>query len=152
MALPSYDTVHRHLAEQRGRARDKTCSCGRAAEGWAYQHTAEVELRDREGHVYSANLDDYVAMCTLCHTTLDRVIDRPRRGDEVLVELQPRGSEEPLAELRRSDPEAYRELRRQAGQASTQVRRKCNECPMVAHAGNLARHQKASGHAGWTAC
>lgn len=151
-ALPSYNMIHNMLRDEIGKAREFSCVCGRAAEGWAYQHTAEIELRDKEGMVYSANLSDYAPMCAICHVTLDRIIDRPRRVDEVWVEqrTRPRPRVEPMAKLRKTDPTRYKELRRQAGLASTRVKRKCAQCSMIASAGNMSRHQSASGHSGWS--
>ena len=67
----TYNAVHGRLATKRGRARDQTCPCGRQAQDWAYQHTGEV-LYSPAGQVYSADLDDYVAMCRKCHRKLDR--------------------------------------------------------------------------------
>jgi hypothetical protein len=69
----TYSAVHQRL----GRAAEFVCPCGRPAETWAYQHGDPDERVSPEGLVYSVDLDQYEAMCRVCHLALDGYKARP---------------------------------------------------------------------------
>lgn len=71
MTDPTYGAIHLRLNREAGAARHHMCECGQPAEQWAYQHTGDPELVDEQGRHYSADLDDYEAMCRSCHNKFD---------------------------------------------------------------------------------
>lgn len=77
----NYFTAHRRVQEQRGRASDHTCPCGRPAQQWAYSHEDKNELIGKVGDgeaPYSPDPAYYNAMCVPCH----KKFDLKRRADE----------------------------------------------------------------------
>lgn len=82
--MTSYNTAHRNVELIHGPASEHVCGCGAPAQHWAYQHTAEVELRSPQGLAYSTNPADYAAMCPSCHVRLD---GSTVQGRAVLAEL-----------------------------------------------------------------
>jgi len=65
--IPSYYTLHRHLYETKGSAKEYRCFCGERAQAWA-NLTGQYE-----------DLEDYTPMCGRCHNRYDK--GRSMMGD-----------------------------------------------------------------------
>jgi hypothetical protein len=52
--------------------------------------------------------------------------------------------------LKYAEDEEYRARVAAAARRTSQLRRSCAECGKVSNPGNLGRHQKATGHEGWS--
>lgn len=152
--------VHERLRARYGPARDHLCPCGKQAEEWAYQHTAETELSP--GNMpYSESDDDYLPMCRSCHRRLDRESYRANgreRGRYAGALTAARMAADPEYRSRitlnlgehlekmKTDPE-YR-ARYSSHMRRTNLRRwRCTECGYENNAGNLGWHAKKAGHA-----
>lgn len=74
----SYESAHRRVAAERGRADQHACDCGAAAAEWAYTHrdpnelTGTRQIRGRSRFAaWSADPAYYQPMCRACHTKYD---------------------------------------------------------------------------------
>lgn len=146
-----YDTVHRLLKSQRGLASNYLCSCGAPAVDWAYQWTGDIQYDDGCGLAYSPDPINYAAMCRSCHRKLDSskptlmrasVLSNAAIGRDRLAILQA----DPVESVR------IRRLQSEGAIRAISVRRQCAECSLVASPPSLGRHQKVSGHSGWSTC
>lgn len=174
----SYDDVHKELKKQRGAARNYRCvTCGQQAQQWAYRYNGNPELSSDAGP-YSEDLECYQPMCASCHRKHDLEKDERLRsmyqelGREVgLLPATPaslrslekaRAAQSPEdkrkqgehmgrlhAERLKNDP-AYAEKHREYSRRNALARRKCDECALESHPPGIGRHQKASGHVGYT--
>lgn len=67
----TYRGLHARLARARGLASEYKCSCGAAAEQWAYDHTDLSPKYSENGSPYSLEIKRYQPMCRSCHGKLD---------------------------------------------------------------------------------
>lgn len=60
----------------RGLASEHTCTCGEAAQTWAYDHQDPDEKADASGpdsgHPFSTKPEHYQPLCYVCHWAYDR--------------------------------------------------------------------------------
>jgi hypothetical protein len=77
----SYGAIHQRLVNQRGKASDQTCNCGKPAEQWSY--TGPRVPGERQP--YSDDLTLYRAQCVSCHKRDD--LRRIRAIDAVRLDL-----------------------------------------------------------------
>lgn len=175
----SYDDVHKALKELRGVARQYRCvSCGKQAEQWAYRYNGDPELASGHGP-YSEDIQGcYQPMCASCHRKHDlekdprlreiyRSLGRqvgllPATEASILSLKKARAAQSPEdkkkqgehmgrvhAERLKNDP-TYAEQHREYSRRNALKRRKCSQCDLVSHPPGIARHQKSSGHSGYT--
>lgn len=74
MTRTDYVKAHRFVFYAYGCACDRPCiSCNGPAKWWAYQYPEKGEYRrvGELGSIFSANVEDYAAMCRTCHHNLD---------------------------------------------------------------------------------
>lgn len=134
-----YRTVHFQLKVERGAARSHSCSCGKPASDWAYQHSSENEKICLEsGRRYSENLWDYAAMCRSCHTVLDLVGHPRTTGHSAAIWASRRANRESHATF---IEEMSRSLK-----VTNRRRVKCEECEFESNPGNLGHHRRKTGH------
>lgn len=76
----SYNAVHLRLGRERGKAREHSCSCGREAQTWSYDHGDSAALLDERGRPYSTDLDHYQPLCVPCHNRRDKQAKRDREA------------------------------------------------------------------------
>lgn len=159
---PGYGMVHGALRLIYGPAREYPCrSCGKQATDWAYQYTGDPEYINRDGMRYSTHPDDYAPLCRSCHILFDlekdpTLKDRRNSGSKP---GRPGGTHgaEALHARRGVDPEFdeyFRSVTKRAGAVGGRInsarKRVCDKCGLSANPGNMANHQNAKGHSGWT--
>jgi hypothetical protein len=115
----NYAIIHLQVKKLHGPASDWRCAarCGRQAYQWAYCNDAEEELTDpKTGCPYSADTDDYVPLCRICHTQFDYDSGRRLRNVKAMNEAWrsithcPKGHEY-TEENTRITPEGQRKCR-----------------------------------------
>lgn len=149
--MSTYSRIHETLRREIGPASQFTCDCGQPALEWAYQFTGNPELQDENGRgPHSLDPADYAPMCRPCHLAFDvehdpTIADKQRESG--------RRNAATRVERMRADPafdKRIRETNSQNGVATTSIYRRCLECDKEGNPGVIGRHQKSSGHQGWT--
>ena len=153
-----YRAVHDRLRRERGPARGYLCDrCGEPALDWAFQYPeGRIEICPDTRRRFSSDPADYLPLCRSCHLRMDwekdpemaaglsairrEVTSRPKT-DERLARIW---------EARRADAEGMKkhsELMRETMTRTNSRRFRCGGCDLVTNAGNLGKHQRATGHA-----
>jgi hypothetical protein len=143
---PAYMKAHDLVTKQYGPAREYDCvDCGKPARDWSFNYSADVEVETTaRGAPYSFDPAAYEPRCSSCHMRYDMAQDE--RVKEAMTRGQRRGNET-QARLRATDPE-WAENEREKKRAAAHRKRACLECRLSANPGNLAQHQRATGHVG----
>jgi len=72
--VPGYDSIHKRLTRERGRAATFACTgCGAPAAHWALALTDAPLYDERNGMGYSLDPDDYTTLCVPCHHEQDDI-------------------------------------------------------------------------------
>jgi hypothetical protein len=66
----TYKGAHSRVEASRGRASSHSCTCGKPAQQWAYDHQDPNEKRSPRGP-YSIDIGHYQPMCASCHKRFD---------------------------------------------------------------------------------
>ena len=153
----AYQSVHYRLVRDRGPARNYPCSsCAGPASDWAFQYPENrTEICPKTRRRYSTLTEDYAPMCRSCHLRFDWARD-PEMAESLSairreVTSRPK-TEEHLARIwdaRRADAEGMRKhskLMRETMARTNSRRFRCGGCDLVTNAGNLGKHQRATGH------
>jgi len=135
----SYWQVHRDLMNQRGRAVEHLCSCGRQAKDWAFKGDLETALTSTRGTgigcKYSEDIwNDYEPRCRSCHHLEDMTDEKRERS-------------------RRNVPNSLAKVWSRPGPRGSGItnamQRVCLDCGLVTTPGPMAKHLKYSDHSGW---
>lgn len=82
----SYSRIHQSLKNTYGKAGAQFCinftTCMSFADDWALKNDSDEIIHSKHFH-WSENLDDYMAMCRVCHSEYDRLA---RENDESNIE------------------------------------------------------------------
>lgn len=156
---PEYRSVHARVRKERGPARDYACSgCGGPASDWAFQYPPDRTLvcpatRRR----YSNRTSDYAPMCRSCHLRMDWDKDPEMaaalstRRSEVTARPKTEEHLRRIWESRRADPEGMKQHAQLMSRTMSKTNSRkfqCGDCDLTTNAGNLGKHQRASGHHG----
>ena len=134
--MTTYSAMHQRLRNTFGSARDYLCDCGNPAEDWAYQHSADDELRSPDGTTpYSSDPADYMPMCRPCHVQFDMEKDltrKIRRDDPAFQqEMRDRGAYVGTlkAEMMTTDPEFAARMREASIRGAKTMVKRMSEDP-----------------------
>lgn len=154
---PTYTDAHAFVVERLGKAQEYPCAdCGTTQAtkmDWSFNHPLGVEwLFSPAGPFTYGVLSHYSPRCVSCHMKFDTFMDPSgSRARQRSIRASQGGLASAAA--MRSNPE-HKETQRQNGinisRKNNESRWSCNECSMVCNRGNMARHQKFSGHSGFT--